>query len=245
MLTPSSNTVLEPVCSEMAAALPATSVHFSRFVVRRIALDDAALGQFDTTPMVDAACLLADAKVDVIAWNGTSASWLGLESDQALVQQIETATGTPATTCVLSMMNALEALKAKTYALVTPYTDDVQGKIVDNLSKHGLTCIAEVHFGIEDNFSFGTVPQDRIEKALDDVCAHKPDAVIVLCTNLAGAPLAQCVEERTGVPVLDSITLTMWGALARVGHSSTDLAPWGPRLAQLPPLPATSLMVAQ
>jgi maleate isomerase len=116
---------------------------------------------------------------------------------------------------------------------VTHYTDDVQGRIVDNLSKDGPRCIAEVHFGIEDNFSFWTVPQDQIEKALNDVSAHKPDAVIVLCTNLAGAPLAQRVEDRTGMPVIDSITLTMWGALARVGRSTEGLAPWGPRLARL------------
>lgn len=234
MLTPSSNTVLEPVCAQMAAALSETSVHFSRFTVKRIALDDSALGQFDTAPMLEAARLLADARVDVIAWNGTSASWLGLESDKSLIQKIEAETNTPAATCVLSMMAALKALGAKTYALVTPYNDAVQDQIVNNLSDHGLICKAEVHFGIEDNFSFGTVPSKTIESALDKVCAVKPDAVIVLCTNLAGAPLAEQVEARTGVPVLDSVTLTMWGALARVEQPTEALAHWGPTLARLP-----------
>mgnify|MGYP003111603690 CR=1 FL=1 len=233
MLTPSSNTVLEPVCAEMAAALPETSVHFSRFTVKRIALDDTALGQFDTGPMVEAAKLLADAKVDVIAWNGTSASWLGLDSDKALVAQIERETGVPASTCVLAMMAALKALGAKTYALVTPYSDDVQEKIVNNLKGHGLKCAAEVHFGIEDNFSFGTVPQDRIATALEEVSAAKPDAVITLCTNLAGAPVTKGIEAKTGVPILDSVTLTMWGALARIGQPINGLAPWGPKLADL------------
>lgn len=233
MLTPSSNTVLEPVCAAMAGELAQTSVHFSRFTVKRIALDDAALGQFDTAPMVEAARLLADAKVDVIAWNGTSASWLGLDSDRALVREIEAETGIPASTCVLSMMAALQVMEAKTYALVTPYSDDVQQRIVDNLAQHGLTCAAEVHFGIEDNFSFGTVPQDRIATALDEVCAARPDAVITLCTNLAGAPVTKEIEDRTGVPILDSVTLTMWGALARAGQPTGGLAPWGPKLADL------------
>jgi maleate isomerase len=234
MLTPSSNTVLEPVCAKMAAALPDTSVHFSRFTVTRIAMDESALGQFNTAPMVGAAKLLADAKVDVIAWNGTSASWLGLDSDHALVSEIESETGIKAATCVLSMMDALSALGAKTYALVTPYTGDVQSKIVDNMKALGYECSAEVHFDISDNFSFGTVPEKQIENALRTVCAAKPDAVIVLCTNLAGAPVVAQVEHDTSVPILDSVTLTMWGALARIGAATDGLRPWGPKLAALP-----------
>ena len=235
MLTPSSNTVLEPLCTAMAAALLETSVHFSRFTVTRIAMDDIALGQFNTAPMLEAAKLLADAKVDVIAWNGTSASWLGLESDNALVREIEAETGIKAATCVLSMMDALEALKAKTYALVTPYTVDVQEKIVENLKAHDFECAAEVHFGISDNFSFGTVPEQQIEDALRDVCLAKPDAVIILCTNLAGAPVVAQVEAGSGIPILDSVTLTMWGALSRIVKPTDGLAPWGPKLAALTP----------
>ena len=106
MLTPSSNIVLEPLCSAMASGLLETSAHFSRFTVTRIAMDDMALGQFNKAPMLEAAKLLADAKVDVIAWNGTSASWLGLDSDHALVREIEAETGIKAATCVLSMMDA-------------------------------------------------------------------------------------------------------------------------------------------
>lgn len=47
MLTPSSNTVLEPVSAAMVAGLPEVSVHFGRFKVTEIALSDQALKQFD------------------------------------------------------------------------------------------------------------------------------------------------------------------------------------------------------
>lgn len=181
--------------------------------------------------MLSAAQLLADAKVDVIAWNGTSASWLGLDSDRALVAQIEATTGIAAATCVLSMMAALDALGAKRIGLVTPYTTDVQEQIVANLRSEGIDTIAETHFGISDNFSFGTVPEDRIAAALRAVCAEGPDAVIVLCTNLAGAPAVAAIESDTGVPILDSVTLTMWGALQRLGRPTDALSPWGPKLA--------------
>ena len=77
MLTPSSNTTLEPVTTAMLAGLPQVSAHFSRFRVTEIALTGDALAQFDDRPILAAAELLAHAKVDVIAWNGTSSAWLG------------------------------------------------------------------------------------------------------------------------------------------------------------------------
>ena len=73
MLTPSSNTVLEPTTVAMLAGVPEATAHFARFRVLEIALSDRALGQFDDSEILRAAELLADAKVDVIAWNGTSA----------------------------------------------------------------------------------------------------------------------------------------------------------------------------
>jgi maleate isomerase len=81
MLTPSSNTVLEPVTAAMLAGLPDVSAHLARFRVTEISLGQRALGQFELEPMLAAAELLADARVASICWNGTSAGWLGFESD--------------------------------------------------------------------------------------------------------------------------------------------------------------------
>ena len=72
MLTPSSNTALEPMTSAMVAGLPEVSAHFGRFRVTEISLGAQSQGQFELAPILQAASLLADAHVDVIAWNGTS-----------------------------------------------------------------------------------------------------------------------------------------------------------------------------
>ena len=48
MLTPSSNTALEPITTAMVAGLPEVSAHFSRFKVTEIALSNTALAQFDS-----------------------------------------------------------------------------------------------------------------------------------------------------------------------------------------------------
>src|ERR1700710_531216 len=130
MLTPSSNTVLEPVSAAIVAGLPEVSVHFGRFKVTEIALSDQALKQFDETEILRAAELLANAKVDVTAWNGTSASWLGFDRDERLCERITAATGIAACTSVLAFREIFERTGVKRIGLVTPYTDDVQAKII-------------------------------------------------------------------------------------------------------------------
>jgi len=129
MLTPSSNSVLEPVTCAMLAGAPGISTHFSRFRVTEIALDAQALDQFDPSNMLPAADLLADAKVDAMAWNGTSASWLGIERDRSLCEAIKARTGKPATTSTLACIDAVRLSGAQRIGFVTPYTDDVQRRI--------------------------------------------------------------------------------------------------------------------
>ena len=69
MLTPSSNTVLEPVTHEIARQVPGLSMHFSRLRVTEIALNQLALAQFDLDPFLDAASLLVDAKCSTLTTN--------------------------------------------------------------------------------------------------------------------------------------------------------------------------------
>src|SRR6267378_2121611 len=126
MLTPSSNTSLEPITTAMVAGLPEVSAHFSRFKVTEIALSDKALAQFDNDEILRAAELLAHAKVDAIGWNGTSSGWLGFEADVRLCEQITAATGIPATTSMLALNEILKQRKVTRLGYVTPYLDDVQ-----------------------------------------------------------------------------------------------------------------------
>jgi malate dehydrogenase (oxaloacetate-decarboxylating)(NADP+) len=88
------------------------SAHFSRFKVTEISLQAQALGQFDDSKILAAAELLADAKVDVIGWSGTSSGWLGFDADHRLCERIRERTGIRATTAVLAL-NELLALRGR------------------------------------------------------------------------------------------------------------------------------------
>ncbi len=157
MLTPSSNTVLEPISSAMVASLPDVSLHFARFRVTEISLDPSALGQFATDGMLAAASLLADARVDAICWNGTSGSWLGLEADRALCRLITRETGIPTTSSVLVMVDAMQMAELRRVGLVTPYVAEVQTRIIATLAVEGFEVTGERHCGLSENFAFAGV----------------------------------------------------------------------------------------
>jgi maleate isomerase len=227
MLTPSSNTVLEPVTAALTAGLPGVTVHFSRFRVTQIALSDRALGQFDEAPMLAAASLLADAKVDCITWNGTSAGWLGLETDRRLCSRIEAETGIKATSCVLTLVDLLRQRRQERIGLVTPYTDDVQDRIVANFKTEGIDCVSERHLSLSDNFNFALVERTQLDQMVSDVASAKPDAIVIFCTNLDGATPATIWEARLSIPIYDTIAVSLYGALRMTGADHTPLGRFG------------------
>jgi maleate isomerase len=227
MLTPSSNTVLEPVTQAMVSGLAEVSVHFSRFKVTEIALAPSALAQFDDSEILRAAEMLAHTKADIIAWNGTSSGWLGFEADHRLCDRITAATGIKSTTSMLALNEILERSAVKRLGLVTPYLDDVQAKIVANYAALGVSCAAERHLSMRDNFSFSEVPPDRIRAMIREVAAAAPDAVAVVCTNLRGAPLVEQLEREIGMPIYDSISTVVWKSLLLADIEPKRVTGWG------------------
>ena len=227
VLTPSSNTALEPVTSAIAALIPGASAHFSRFQVTEIALDSRALGQFDDSKILAAADLLADAKVDVIGWSGTSSGWLGFDADRWLCERIQERTGIVATTAVLAL-NELLALRGLTrLALVTPYTQDVQQRIVANYRSIGIEVVSERHLGIRVNHDFAAVEPETLLALMREVAADRPQAITTFCTNLRAAPMAQQVERELRIPLLDTVSTTVWGMLRAAGQAPTQIKGWG------------------
>lgn len=235
MLTPSSNTVLEPETQALMAPLGrAASVHFGRFRVTQIGLDAAADSQFALDPILGAADLLADARPDLIAWNGTSAAWRGFDTDRRLCDTIAARTGVPATSCILALDAALAALGARRLGLVTPYTDDVQQAIMRNHAAHGRDVVAEAHAGRRDNFSFSALSEGDVAAMCRTVAVARPDAIAVVCTNLRGARNAAALEDELGIPVLDSVAVTLWGCLRRTGVPTDALRRFGRLFSLIP-----------
>ncbi|NUA97804.1 Asp/Glu/hydantoin racemase [Azospirillum melinis] len=227
MLTPSSNTVLEPVTSAMLSGLPEVSAHFGRFTVKEISLRAAALDQFTDAPFLDAARLLADARLNVIGWNGTSAGWLGFDADERLCSTIAAETGIPACTSMLALNEILETTGRKRFAIVSPYLDEIQERMVANYNAAGFEVVAERHLNDRGNFSFSEITEERIERMCAEVAEAKPDAIAIICTNMRGAPVAERVEKALGIPVYDTVSTVVWKALRMTGVDTRRVEGWG------------------
>lgn len=227
VLTPSSNTALEPLTSAIVAGVPGASAHFSRFRVTEISLQPKALGQFDDSKILQAAELLADARVDVIGWSGTAAGWLGFDSDLRLIERIHQSTGIVATTAILALNELLRLQGIRRIALVTPYTADVQQRIVANYASMGIDVVAERHLGISVNHDFALVPPKTLLGLIDEVAVAKPEAIATYCTNLNAAQLATEVESRLDIALLDTVSTTVWGMLRAAGADASQVQGWG------------------
>lgn len=226
MLTPSSNTRLEQACFRMIDPLPNVSVHFARFRVTEISLNEKGLGQFQDEVMLQAAELLADAHVDSIVWNGTSGAWMGFEADERLCAAITERTGVPATTSVLALNVALGRLQATRVGFVTPYTDDIQAKILAVYQAASWQC-KERHLGVSVNDEFSRIPVAVLESMVREVASELPHAVTTFCTNLQAAASAALLEEELGLPVLDTTALAVWAGLSLAGHPTSQIRGWG------------------
>ena len=227
ILTPSSNTVLEPLTSEMLRGVPEASAHFGRFAVTSIALSEGALAQFATPEVVKAAELLEHAKCQVIGWSGTSSSWLGFDSDNRLCKSIESSTSARACTSVLAFNEILQKTGARRLGLVSPYTDEVQAAIILNYQNAGYEIVAEQHSGLEDNYSFSEVSSSQLELMIREVATLKPEAILIMCTNLRGAPLVEELEMELGIAIYDSVATVVWKALQLSGIDTGRIKGWG------------------
>jgi maleate isomerase len=194
MLTPSSNSVLEPVSARMLADMPGVTAHASRFRVTQIGLSREALDQFATDGMVAAAELLADANVASIMWNGTSAAWLGFESDERLAEAVSARTGVPASSSVLAFRDAFRLAGASPDRARHTLHVGRPGAHPGELGRGGFSAQAERHAGLSENFAFARLGEEEIAGMVRDVAADGVDAVAIVCTNMAGA----CARASSG-----------------------------------------------
>lgn len=231
MIVPSSNTCLEPATYRILGGRADVSVHFTRIPVARVDLGDVSDAQFTTEAMTTAAALLAAAGVDVITWNGTAGSWLGAAHDRAITDEITAATGVPALTTTQAYMAVFGVLGVRSVGLLTPYPDDMNARIGERYHDAGITVSAAYGFGLNETTDIAGIRPEDLLAPTRRMARGQPDAVAYVCTNMHGADAVEEAETELGLPVLDSVVVTLAACMAMVG--AAPLHPrWGARLAE-------------
>ena len=227
MITPSSNTVLEPLTVAVTTKLhPRVTIHFTRIEVLTISLDTGSLAHFETERFAHAARLLADASMDVIAWNGTSGAWQGLAADDDVCEAITRVSGAPSTTATRAQLEAFRVYGIQRFALAVPYLSSVRDAIVRTYAAAGFECLRSATLEISDNAAFAGVSADAIRDLVGRADCPTAQAISIICTNLASGWLVDELEQTYHKPVFDSTLVTIWHALRQAGVNE-ELEGWG------------------
>ena len=224
-ITPSGNIVVERMTTAILADFPAVSGHYSRIKV--VGSTDAYKGDYDWDGMMRAAELLSHAEPDVICWNGSKGGSIGLDADCRLCERITEATGRPATTSSLAILEAFAATGVRQFGLVTPYASGYADRIPPHFLAQGYACVSQAHAGLSDNLSYCAVTDADIAAMVRAATAEQPDAIILYCTNFPGAHMVAELEAETGITIYNSVSACVLKCLRLIGEPTVPGSRWG------------------
>lgn len=226
-ITPSCNTVLEHVTTMIANPLAhRVSNHFTRITVGNISLAESDRRQFEPETMVAAARLLADACMDTILWNGTSACWNGTQADIEMCDGITAATGVASSTTTLAQYEVFDRYQVGSFALAVPYTDDVTAKAIETFGLAGYDAVSHANLGLTIGRDMANVPLSEIKDLIRAADSPAAECVIVVCTGLPAALVIEEMEQELRKPIFDSVVVTLWKGLQLVGVEE-PIGGWG------------------
>jgi maleate isomerase len=226
-ITPSCNTVLEPVTSMMNASISERiSHHFARIPVENISLLDDDVGQFDIQTMVGAAESVCDGNMDAVVWNGTSGCWNGPDADEAICEAVTDATGVRMSTSTLAQFEALRRYGVTRFGLAVPYMNDVTARTIETYRVAGFETVSYANLGMAVGRDMANVPPAIIRDLLRAADSADAQCLVVICTGLPAALVVEEMESELAKPIFDSVAVTFAKGLELVG-SNHHIVQWG------------------
>ncbi len=173
-----------------------------------------------------AAVLPAEFEFDAIGYGCTSAATL--IGPEGIVAAIAAAhPGVACTDPISAAVAAFQALDARRIALVTPYTAEVTGPIVEFFSAAGFEVTALGSFLEPSDLVVGRISPASIADGVRAMVESSPcDAVFVSCTSLRLLAAATDLEREVGVPVVSSNMALFWHLL-RLGGITDEVPQFG------------------
>ncbi len=212
MLVPSGNIAAEPQIKAMLP--PGVGLYTTRLPLTGSS-EQQLMAMIDNVE--GGARLLADARVDLVAFNCTAVSTFDAALEASIKKRLADASQRPVTATSEALVAALRALKATRIVLVTPYIRAVNEREARFFNQSGFEVIAEAGMGIDTNAEMGRLPpQTWVEfarKHRDD----RADVYLVSCTAIRSAEVIGEIEAELGRPVLTSNQALLWHCLRSCG----------------------------
>ncbi|SDH24549.1 maleate isomerase [Paraburkholderia steynii] len=216
LIVPSANVAAEP---EIAAMLPpGVALYTTRL---KLAGSSPADIEGMAARAGEGAELLADAKVDVIAFHCTAASAWSPDADQELTTMLVKRSGLPATTTATALLNALAALEAGSIVLVSPYVEEINAREIAFLRGRGISVLDQHGIGIADPHMMNRVDPQTWISLVEKHVHPDADAYFISCAAIRAAGVIETLEKRLGKPVVTSNQLIAWQSLREIGIKSS------------------------
>jgi maleate isomerase len=212
MLIPSANFIVE---AQVRAMLPkGVNVLFTRLPLRGSSTQEL-LSMAENVE--GAAMLLADAGVDLIAFNCTAVSTFSRELEGEICQRIVNATGLRAITTGQALVAALRALHAARVMLLTPYKADINVREVAFLEAEGMSVLAEAGLSLNTPAEMAGVAPSVWKELGQRHGSREVEACIISCTAVRSAEVIADLEQALGCPVITSNQALVWRVLRMSG----------------------------
>ena len=166
---------------------------------------------------------LVSAKVDSVAYCCTvSGALRGMEGDRQFCRELEDQWGTPITSTMLAVVEALQHMDMMKIVVTTPYPDSHHVAERAYLKEAGIEALTMQGMGLESAEGFASVrPQEIFDFAMDawKEYGDEADGLFISCMNHDGMAAAQTLEDTIGKPVVTSHSATLWSVLSQAGET--------------------------
>ncbi len=212
MLVPSGNIVAEPQVKAMLP--PGVAVYSTRLPLTGSSREELLAMVEDVEHGTQ---LLADARVDLIAFNCTAVSTYSKEMELGIKTRIAGVAKGPVVATSEALVAALQVLDARRIGLITPYIKAVNEREARFLEAAGFEVLVDVGLGMATNAEMGRAPPERWLELVRQHRNDKVDAYLVSCTAIRSAEVIDEMEQATGRPVITSNQALVWYCLRQGG----------------------------
>lgn len=194
---------------------PEISLHVTR-IPMSMPTYDSLLHMADSVE--EASKLLADAQVEVIAFNCTVGSLIKDKGyDQEIIERINRATGVPATTTTTAIVAGLKALDIKKLILVSPYTELLHQKEKAFLESNGFLVLNDRSLSLSDCFQQYEMEPLRWLEMVIAMQQPQCEGYFISCGGIRVVDVIQQLENELKKPVITSNQSLIWHCLRIMG----------------------------
>ena len=225
-IVPSSNVTMETEIPAMLRAREAIlperfTFHSSRMRMKKVTKEELAAMDADSDRC---AFELSDAAVDVmgyaclVAIMSMGRGYHRISQERLHGRTVENGNPAPVVTSAGALVEGLEALGARSVAVVAPYMKPLTQMVVDYVEHEGVAVQDWLALEIPDNLEVAAQDPANLLEHYQKLDLTGIDALVLsACVQMPSLPSIQKVEDKVGLPVVSAAVCTTYRMLKELG----------------------------